>query len=332
MREENLFYKLTNNNENATTELLCNLCKFEKYKEIIFKGLNLDDKDFGYGDMDTQYDIPDKKKRPDIVIENSKMKIFIENKTSKTTPLQSSQLTDYPKHLKSNKNKDKNVKLIFLIPNGYKHEDKIVKVKEKYKVYDLVSIIFWDDLLEKMKTENKDIKSEILDESISFFEKVLKSIPEVKFEQEEIDFMTDIKKLGKESKAIGKTLELFENVIGQLRDNLKLKFKKGESLAPTVSEDCIGYYFYKENCYIGYYFVLNNDPKLKDYVLSFAINKDIISRTKLKNVPKSAYYLDEDEEWYYFKIDNKMLKEKENVKKLFQYCKEVMKNVVKEIN
>jgi hypothetical protein len=128
MREENLFYRLTNDDENAASELLCNLCKYDNYKRIIFKRFNIDNDKFCYCDIDTQYRIPQNGKIPDIVIENDLLKIFIENKVAKYTKLKSSQVTDYPEHLKSTKNKD--VMLIFLIPKGYKYLEKIFKAQK----------------------------------------------------------------------------------------------------------------------------------------------------------------------------------------------------------
>jgi len=325
VREENIFYRITDDDENATTELLCNLCKFANYKELIFNGLKIDNNIFTYQNIDTQYNIPGTNKRPDIVIKNDKNKIFIENKVTKYRKLEISQLTIYPEYL--NSISDKNVKLIFLIPTGYKYIEKIEEAQKKYKK--IISIIFWDKLLESIKIKNKIINSEILFESISFFEKILNTIPEVKFNQEEIDFMLDMETLIKESTAIGKTLEVFDNVIEQLKDKLKLHFKKGEIQYPEVCKNGIGYWFYQDNCWIGYSFNIIDKPKLKDYVLSLAINESIISKGKLNKLPKNSYCF--FEEWYYFKIDKKLLENENRGKEIYQYCEKVMKEVVKNI-
>ena len=235
-----------------------------------------------------------------------------------------SQITTYPEYLNSTKNKE--IKLLFLIPKGYKDRYKIEEIKKKYN---FISIIFWDDLLEYLKKENKIIKSEILSESILFFDKILNMLPEIKLKQEEIKFMTDFEKLFKESSAIGKTLELFNNTIEQLKENLKLPFKKGENPWPEVSENGIGYWFYHENCYIGYSFGFLNTSNMEDYILSLAIYKDIISKDKIKRMPKTDYGLDED--WYYFKIDENILNIENKEKVLLQYCEDIMKNSVKNI-
>lgn len=324
MREENIFYKLAKNGENATTELLCNLCKFAHYKELIFNELQINNDLFTYQNIDTQYNIPGKRKIPDIKIENEKNIIFVENKISKYRELEPSQLTVYPEHLK--KISDKSVKLLFLIPKGYKNIKKINKARKKYK---FISIIFWDELLQNIKTKNKIIKSEILYESITFFEKILNTIPEINFNQEEIHFMSDMENLIKESMVIGKQLELFGNIIEQLKEKLNLQFKKTDDPWIEGSENCIGVWFYRENCFIGYSFGIIAEPQLKDYVLSFAINKDIVNKEKLKRIPKNTFGF--DGECYYFKIDMKLIESEGNGEKIYQYCEKIMKDIVKNI-
>jgi hypothetical protein len=322
MREENLFYRLTSNDENAATELLCNLCKFDAYKELIFASLKIDNQLFGFYDIDTQYKIPQKTKRPDIVIENNNMKIFIENKVTKYRRLEQSQLTVYPEHLKNiSKTEDKKVMLIFLIPRGYKYRDKIEKAKEKYS---FIEIAYWDVLLEKIKSKNKQLKSEILSESTVFFEKILNSMPEITFGPEEIKAMTDINHLAAESAAIGKTLELFSNTIDQLKENLK--FTKKQPIQ-EVSKYCLGYYFFDGNCFLGYAFGLAGNNATEKYVLSLAIHENIISEAKLKKLKEDAYHF--DSEWYYFGLNENLLESEKKEEKILTFCEKTMKDIIK---
>jgi hypothetical protein len=268
--------------------------------------------------------IPKKTKKPDIVIENEDVKIFIENKVSKNRKLELSQLTVYPEHLQKVKNEEsKKVKLVFLIPKGYKDFDEIEKAKKKH---DFITIVYWDDLLERIN--NKNLNSEILDESIIYFNKILNSIPEITFEPEEITAMTDLDHLFKESSAIGKTLELFKNVIEQLKENLQLKFKAGEPVE-QVSEYYLGCWFYQGNCFLGYSFDLMEDKSLEKYVISFAIHKDIVSTTKIRRIDEKSYY--SDDPYYYFKLDNNWLISEKKEKELLSFCEKVMKDIVKNI-
>ena len=96
MREKSIFYNLTDENENATTELLCNLCIYDEYREIIFNILGLNNFDIFFDDIQTQKQIPKKRKKPDIIIENNETKIFIENKIKAGYYLLKSQIKTYP--------------------------------------------------------------------------------------------------------------------------------------------------------------------------------------------------------------------------------------------
>jgi hypothetical protein len=90
MREKNIFYKLTSENENATTELLCNLCKYDDHKNAIMDVLTLSDMQINFDDISTQQSISENKKIPDIVIENNNIIIYIENKIDRNYKLRSS--------------------------------------------------------------------------------------------------------------------------------------------------------------------------------------------------------------------------------------------------
>jgi len=69
MIEDGIFHKLTKEDENATTELLCNLCGFDDYREIVLHALGLDGFQIDFENIITQKQIPKKRKRPDIIIE-----------------------------------------------------------------------------------------------------------------------------------------------------------------------------------------------------------------------------------------------------------------------
>jgi hypothetical protein len=268
---------------------------------------------------------------PDIVVENTEVKILIENKITKHRKLELSQLTVYPEDLKKIRDTEhKKIMLIFLVPKGYEYLDKIEKAKKKYS---FISITYWEDLVEKIKRKNDHLKSEILTESITFFETILNSIPEINFSLEEMKIMTNLNSLAVESAAIGKTLDLFYNVIDQLKNELikngvKSYFTKREQPTKVISEDCLGYYFCKDNCFLGYSFGLMGERSTKEYVVSFAIHEDIVSKIKLKKIPANSFYFDGDA-WYYFKINKNWLEKEAKENELLQYCEKVMKDIAK---
>jgi hypothetical protein len=60
-RERNIFFKLTAENENTTTELLCNLCGRDEYKDVILGALCLNGLNIEFKNIRTQKQIPKKK-------------------------------------------------------------------------------------------------------------------------------------------------------------------------------------------------------------------------------------------------------------------------------
>jgi len=139
-----------------------------------------------------------------------------------------------------------------------------------------------------------------------------------------MEFMNNKKELIVQSTTIGKLLEKFDNITWQLKENLKLNFKKENSPWPEVSENGIGYWFY--DCYIGYSFGVLDNHDLKEYYFSFAIYKSIISKEKLKSIKDEKYGF--DEEYYYFKLNEENL---ENDKELLRRCENIMKKAVKNV-
>lgn len=310
MREENLFYKLADkDNENVTSELLCNLCLINsKYKKIILESLCIDNNLVNSEDIDTQKAIPGENKIPDIFIENKNVIILIENKVSRFRKLEISQITVYPKYL-TKMRKSKKVKLIFLIPDEYKDEKKIMQTRKKY---DFIEIVYWEEVLKKMKK----LKSEILEESIYYFEEILDSIPEIEFTTEERKIMRNVNQLAKTIPAIDNQLKYFENVIKELSklDNIITRGPK------EFTEWGLGFYILKEKKeigFLGYSFKLSK----KEYSISLAIRKEKAIRN-IKKIKKNEFPYVFDDEYYYFKIDLDWKEEE-----LFKYCEDIMKKL-----
>jgi hypothetical protein len=321
MREQSIFYNLAAENENSTTELLCNLCKNEDSKQVVLDALGLKDLPVSFDDIQTQQSISIRKKRPDIVIENEQVKVYIENKTNRNYRLLKSQKHDYPQDLMKSK---KNVKLIYLVPKGYKYIEDIEDVEEKHG---FVSIVYWEDLIDALEKFNVGRNSEIIGESIIFFNKILKSIPKTNFTTEDILFMNNIENFRAEVNTMSKELELFSNVIEKLRENLGIKLLPKEPIL-DCSEDALGYYFLNAAVFIGYSFAMLDAEKAeeKEYALSLAIHKESI-KSKIKTYEKHPYIVDDC--YYYFKLDPNIFSSNEKEKLLLNYCEDILKELLK---
>jgi hypothetical protein len=310
---------LTSEDENATTELLCNLCKDDKYKQIILDALGLKNFSIDFDDIQTQKSIQNKRKIPDIIIENSEIKVYIENKIDKKYKLKKSQISIYPLDLVKSK---KDVKLIYLIPKGYKDIETIEKVMGRYK---FVSMVYWEDLIRDLEKHNRNIRSELLEESIIFFNKILRSIPKINFAEEDLMFMNNIENFRLEVNTMGKELELFSNVLGKLKENLGLKFDIREPLL-ACGEDYFGYTFCKDLCWLGYSFGWLDSEKTdeKEYFLSLFINKDKIKKS-IQTFKKYAYI--EDGEGYAFKIRPDIFSSNERENLLSDFLEDIFKEL-----
>jgi hypothetical protein len=320
MREANLFYKLTKEDENASTELLCNLCKWEEYGKVILKALGLEDVPIKFEDIGTQKTILIKNKQPDIIIENDQYKIFIENKVNINYKMLQSQKLNYPNELINSKKK---IKLIFLVPKLYKDIESLMEVKKKY---DFVFIVFWENLINDLEAYNDIKHSEIIGESIELIKKIVNSVSNIIFTEEDIEFMNNIKDFRGEINHMGKELELFRKVIENIKNEISLKAGNKE---PDLccGDDALGYHFFKECCWIGYTFSWLDceEQNEKDYFLSFAFAKSIIKNNTF-NFDKYPHIVDEEEDgWCYFKFTPDMMT-KEDI--LSSYCIEILKQVV----
>ena len=318
MREKSIFYNLTSENENTTTELLCNLCCNEEYRKIILNALGIKDLKINFEDIQTQKQIPKKRKLPDIIIENNEIKIIIENKINRYYGLLKSQTEIYPKDLvKSNKIK----KLIYLIPKDYKYISKITNLSEKYS---FVSKVFWEDIINELEMYNKEKRAEIINESITLLNKILRMNPKIIFTEEDISFMNNVEVFRTEINTMAKQAELFSNVIEKIIKNLNLS--KIKSLA--CEADAFGYYFFNDNCFLGYSFGLldNENNEEKDCVLSLAVHKEAITN-KIKDYKDNSYYF--DEEWYFFKFPQDILTNNDKETLLSNQCENIFKAVIK---
>jgi len=269
-----------------------------------------------YSNISTQVTIRNQK-RPDIVIENNSLVIFIENKIYTSTQLQSSQCSDYYNELQNKKQKVKN--MVFLVPSEYIHESEISE-KSKHFANISTSIVYWKDVMGDIMMEDIYEANIGVKENIDFILNALSLTTVVKiFKIMEAMFMFDSFTIKSITGLILKT----EKYTNEVMDRIKQKYKDKYGLVSTkyeFNENNIGTWIIPKNnqvwvIFLGYNFLVE-DPS---YLFNLRVHTSIINKEKIKiNIHKSI--ISSDNEWYMFHIPKEILANEINVPDALYLC------------
>lgn len=158
-----VFNNISSENENSVTEVLASLFRKEKFRKILFSFFHITDSDTETFVIGTQQNYGDNG-RPDLIIQSSNTRIFIENKVLDKTSLTNNQPKGYLDEL--SKASEKNKRLIFLVPKNYLHRPEL----EEYSEIATCEIKKWSDLIDVLKKENAELNSDLLSDCIVYFE------------------------------------------------------------------------------------------------------------------------------------------------------------------
>jgi len=178
-RDTSIFYKMTDQNENSTTELLCNLFRIKYFRDICLDFFGIEKEfidEIKLEHISSQYSTDDSG-MPDIVINTDKFICYIENKILINTDLQENQKISYPENLLTlGESHGKHIGYIFLIPNGYAHENEIDEIKSKYKDFtnkEFIRKYYWPDFLSFLYNKELHIESPIIKEGLNYFDELV---------------------------------------------------------------------------------------------------------------------------------------------------------------
>ncbi len=164
-RDNNIFYRAVKKDENHTTDLFCNLLKYDFIRDYLLKFFKLPVENLEYENIDTQKKIEENKKEPDITIKNKDIYCFFEIKV-KNSQLQSSQINEYLSELE----KEEKKLLIYLIPENYNFKNEINKgIKNK----DYAKIYYWEDFIRYIENSDLPQSNILISEFIAFLKSVL---------------------------------------------------------------------------------------------------------------------------------------------------------------
>ena len=152
---------------------------------------------------------------------------------------------------------------------------------------------------------------------------------ERQIERERFLFMDNIEILRNVVSSREKEVELFDNVIKELQERMKLCFADDEP-AFYISQSGFGHFFCQGHCFLGYSFALLDAEKAEDreYALSLAINKAAVNNDKIESFKKYPYLLEAT--YYYFKIGSIIYAYDEREELLSDYCAEILEAILSE--
>jgi hypothetical protein len=333
VKQSNIFYRLTREDENSTTEILANLLKIKFFRDIcleyfgipkeIYEKINSDD-------IITQRHIEDVG-IPDIRIKIDKSLYIIENKINTGTDLQRNQKESYPDIIA----KSKNGKYIFLIPEGYSHEKEIKdEIVEKYPQLEVV-IKFWNDFLNDLSKFEIDKYSPIIKESLEYLKDMILGIPEdFTLTNYEVAYMYNPKEIYNVLSLLEKNLKLFEKMRNVIIDKYGDIFsRKGD---PQKNKNGWGVYLQstkKVDIFLGLSPNIYSEEN-GDYVYSLAFDSKQVKEVFWDTIDKKKFPLFRDKDNIYIQIDRKLFldeNQEENLKKRIFEIEENFKKRIFEI-
>ena len=324
-RNTSIFYKLTGEDENASTELLCNLFRIKYFRDVCLEFLGIPKE---VCDTITIDNISTQTGSGgagilDILIKNEHCYYIIENKIRTGTGLTAGQQTSYPKHLQSCNYSNK--KLIFIIPGDYQHKENINALNNEHP--GLIEIHSWEDLLSHLNKKELGKEAPLIKESLHYFERIisLNSPVDTKLTPYEVALMYSSKEVFDILLYLEKMYGILDKASQKVVKELGDKFYAKNKMERFNSWECGKYIYYNnaELAFIGFSYRVW-DKNNGDYVFGVAFLKEQLNKISIdeKNYP----YIDDDY-WVYFKLDRKILLEENQEEHLVTSVTEIINNV-----
>jgi hypothetical protein len=300
-RSSSIFYGITKEDENTITEVLCNLFRYKYFRNYFLCQCGIDERIVNLIKLEN-ISTQEKYRNvgiPDIVINNDDTYYMIENKIRNNTPLQPTQVYDYPELIRKTEKSNKG--LIFILPHDYKHIDNIKKAKNKYP---FINIVYWENIIEFLYSIDLVKESSIIKESIQLIvDLVIKTTLDTILTPYEVAMLYNPKDVFESLKLIQKVINLIKNTDEKIVKELGKQFSSSD-WANDLDDICSKgrYINYKnESCiFIGLNLnLIEKGPDFYDHVFGVAFEKRMI----IKNFKiGKEYSYREDNDWIYIKI------------------------------
>lgn len=328
--ENNIFYRLTAENENSSTELLANLLKLKFFRKMVISYL-FPDIPMAAIDSIKDSEILTQKRiefggQPDLQIKASEVHILLENKIRKVTTLTDYECSSYIRKLQISYAKYR--KFLFLIPKDYLYESSIKQIKEEYP--DIISISYWEDLIYFLEKSDVAEYSPIIQQALDYFE----SIVDLRIENNmnltpmEVAYMYDTDSLFIAMSTAAKIIERIGGIDRELIKELNEAFGSSDFFSYgdfQYNEWGSGKHINSKNGVIFYGLSkLSTSELTNEYGLSVAFSENIKNLNPtclehLKNVKDIGYY--------FFPLDRKLFVDN-NDENLIEAIKGIIEKVL----
>jgi hypothetical protein len=313
---------MTSQNENSTTELLCNLFRIKYFRDICLEYFGVEKKfidEIVLKNISSQH-YTDDSGMPDMVIKTDKFICYIENKILRNTDLQENQKINYPENLlKFRETQGKYICYIFLIPKDYAHENEIDEIMNKYK--DFTKKYYWHDFLSYLYNKELHIESPIIKEGLNYFSELVQEYepPDTVLKPREVVIMYNPKTINDVLIFVKKIKETIKGSLKIVADEMGKDYCLGRKQNDQWGQ---GYYFLyknKESIFVGI------NPSLCEVENgNFVYSVALLKKHLKENIKIDDY---SDDEWVYIAINKDLFIEDDKEKILADEIIKILKNV-----
>ena len=301
-RKTSIFYKMTKEDEDSTTDLLANLFRIKVFRNICLEYFGIKKEIYEEIEIDN---IKTRQKIknvgiPDLYLQNNELLYFIENKIHTSTDLQNTQKTTYPEYINSMRLKNKGY--FFIIPEGYEYENEIIELS---KNYNFIRIIYWEKFLQYLRKTEIENYSELIKESIIFFRALISDdLPEnLTLDIYVVAAMYNPKDIYIILNLVFKNFKRLKNVIEKVVEKLGKDYSVGREQKDQYGVGIIIKYLGKECIFCGlnpYIYEQENG----NYIYSIALFKHSLKEDF--SVEKEIFPFVSDDECLYFQLDRRL--------------------------
>ena len=332
---KNLFYRITAENENAVTEVLCNLMKHRFIRDIVIRFFIPDVSESALDSISEEGIIPQKRiedgGQPDLKIKSHQIYIIVENKIRNRTNPTPLELSSYITKVKSSAAEFK--RLVYLIPQDYSSFQLLKDIEKENS--NIVSVRKWEDfLLAQKRTEVGDL-SQYFQDAIDYFSSLidLHVIEDTQLEPMEVAMVYEPNIMFTAISTGEKLERRFKNIERQLVATIIPMFNSEIIITPGEKQTNsygIGRYINlkhnNKNNSVFYGFSNLPDKSQNDkysFSVAFYFGNDLFDVTSFEDKERDQY-------WWYIPIEDRKLLISDNDEKLVNAIANIIYHAIRE--